>query len=170
MIEIKSAECKMLKNLQNKIFSSGDNRDKLSSFKTILNDERLIVLKTKIFNREDNLEFLCPILLAKDHEIVHILVRETHVKMGHAEALIVMSHLREKFWIVSLRQLIRSIINKCIVCQKQKRKLMECVSPPLPTNRVRDAAVFEVVGIDFAGPLIIRGWGFTRFTGRFTLN
>ncbi|XP_051156740.1 uncharacterized protein LOC127278863 [Leptopilina boulardi] len=34
---------------------------------------------------------------------------------------------------------------------------MECETPPLPLNRVRDAAVFEVVGVDFAGSLFLQG-------------
>lgn len=34
---------------------------------------------------------------------------------------------------------------------------MQCETPPLPINRVRDAAVFEISGVDFAGPLYLRG-------------
>lgn len=34
---------------------------------------------------------------------------------------------------------------------------MESEAPPLPPDRVRDATVFEIVGVDFAGPLILRG-------------
>jgi len=36
---------------------------------------------------------------------------------------------------------------------------MESEAPPLPSNRVRDASVFEIVGIDFAGSLYLRGGG-----------
>lgn len=32
---------------------------------------------------------------------------------------------------------------------------MEAPPPILPKNRVRDAATFEVIGIDFAGPLFL---------------
>ncbi len=36
---------------------------------------------------------------------------------------------------------------------------MESGAPPLSLNRVRDAAIFEMIGIDFAGPLILQGRG-----------
>lgn len=29
--------------------------------------------------------------------------------------------------------------------------------PPLPVNGVRDATIFEITGVDFAGPLFLRG-------------
>lgn len=65
----------------------------------------------------------------------------------------------DKFWIISLRQITRSIITKCIVCQKQKVKRLECDSPPLPLNSVRDAEIFEATGVDFTGPVYIKGEG-----------
>ena len=33
---------------------------------------------------------------------------------------------------------------------------MQVVEAPLPLNRVRDAAIFEVLGIDFAGPVYLK--------------
>ena len=36
---------------------------------------------------------------------------------------------------------------------------MQCDTPVLPINRVRDARIFEVVGVDFAGPLFLRRGG-----------
>ena len=63
--------------------------------------------------------------------------------------------MRERFWIISLRKVAKIIISKCIICQKQKAKNLQCETP-LPLNRVRDAHIFEVVGVDFAGPLFLR--------------
>jgi len=36
---------------------------------------------------------------------------------------------------------------------------MESEALPLPPNRVRDATIFEIVGVDFAGLLILRSGG-----------
>ena len=101
---------------------------------------------------------MSPIVLGK-HEIIEKLVRETHEKNGHAGTQIVMNILRERYWILSSRKIIKDIISKCIICKRHRAKRLECKTPPLPLNRVRDALVFEVVGVDFAGPLYLKGGG-----------
>lgn len=155
--EIKEAEVSLLRCLQNVMFENL-YKNKLSSFKTLLDKNGLHVIKTKILNRNDDDMFLSPILLDK-HDIVTLLVREIHEKCGHSGTQIVMNTLRERFWIIALRQIVRSVASKCVTCKKYKAKHMECESPPLPVNRVRDSTVFEVTGIDFAGPVFIKGGG-----------
>jgi len=85
------------------------------------NEHDLYVLKTKIFNRIDDLNFLCPILLDNNHDIIYMLMKETHESMGHAGTQIIINYLRERFWIISLRKIIRAVIANCIVCKRQKR-------------------------------------------------
>ena len=55
--EIKDAEEKLLKHLHQRMFDNATN-NKLSSFKTMVSKNGLRVLKTKIFNRADNYNFL----------------------------------------------------------------------------------------------------------------
>lgn len=88
-----------------------------------------------------------------------MMVKETHEAMGHAGSQIIMNYIRERFWIISFRKVIRSVILNCVICKKQKAKRMESEAPPLSLNRVRDATIFEIVGVDFAGPLILRSGG-----------
>lgn len=139
----------------------GNNKikEKLTSLKTFSNDDGLLVLKTKISNRVDDPKFLSPIILDSQHETVYMLVCEIHEKSGHVGTNIVISNVRERFWIISLRRLIKEIVSKCVICKRQKASHAECEAPPLPCDRVRDAAIFEVVGVDFAGPIFIKGGG-----------
>lgn len=88
-----------------------------------------------------------------------MIVKEAHESMGHAGTQIIVNHIRERFWIISLRKITRSVISNCVICKRQKVKRMESEAPPLPPDRVRDATIFEIVGVDFAGPLILRGGG-----------
>lgn len=156
--ELRTAEIKLLKHLQDHMFTTV-TKNKLSFFKIMKNRDGLYVLKTKIFNRIDASSFLCPILLDNNNDVIYMLVRETHEDMGHAGMQIIMGHLREKFWIISHRKTIKSVISNCVTCKRQKVKRMECEAPPLPPDRVRNAAIFETVGIDYAGPLILKGGG-----------
>ena len=55
------------------------------------------------------------------------------------------------------RKTIRSVIEKCVTCKRFSAKAMQVDPAPLPLHRVKDSAVFEITGVDFAGPLFLRG-------------
>ena len=130
---------------------------RLATLQTFVHSDGLIRLRTKIEEREDSFPFRFPILLDYKHKAVELLVRETHEGMCHAGVQAVMRRLREKFWVLSMRRAVRSVVSKCIICKRQNAKRIEVDPPTLPIHRVRDAAVFEVTGVDFAGPLFLRG-------------
>lgn len=66
-----------------------------------------------------------------------------------------MGKLREKFWIIQSRRAIRKIVNRCVRCRRFAAKSCEVEAAPLPKNRVLDAAVFQITGVDLAGPLFL---------------
>lgn len=149
--KIEAAEIKLLKYLQEQMFAN-TSKGKLASFKIMKNKDELLVLKTKILNRDD-FNFLCPILLDSNNDIIHMMIREIHESLGHAGTQM-MNYAREKYWIISIRKVAKLIIAKCVICQRQRVKRLESDPPPLPLNRICDASIFEIVGIDFAGPPI----------------
>lgn len=77
--------------------------------------------------------------------------------MKHAGTQSMMSTLRNKYWIVGIRRLTKKVISNCIICKRYKAKHYEVPQPPLPEERIRNAAAFEVTGIDLAGPLYLKG-------------
>ncbi|XP_071043387.1 uncharacterized protein [Parasteatoda tepidariorum] len=64
---------------------------------------------------------------------------------------------REKFWVLCGRRSVRHVINKCIKCRRHTVKPVETAPISLPEDRAKDASVFEIVGVDLAGPLILKG-------------
>ncbi len=63
-----------------------------------------------------------------------------------------MTKLREKFWLIHSRKAVRRVLGKCQRCRRYAGKAMKTEPAPLPLDQVKDAAVFEVTGIDLAGP------------------
>ncbi|XP_033221140.1 uncharacterized protein LOC117175541 [Belonocnema kinseyi] len=114
-------------------------------------------LKSKIVERNDSFSFICPIVLDGKHKVVELLIRETHENMCYAGVQTLICHLREKFWILSMRKTVQSVVSKCIRCKKFDAKKMKADPAHLPVHRVKNAAVFEVIGVDFAGPVFLRG-------------
>ncbi|GFY55381.1 integrase catalytic domain-containing protein [Trichonephila inaurata madagascariensis] len=70
-----------------------------------------------------------------------------------------MSTLREKYCILKARKTIREIIHKCVKCLRYDGKLNKLPIAPLPADRVRQAAIFKIVGTDLAGPLFVKKLG-----------
>ncbi|GFS31063.1 hypothetical protein TNIN_308481 [Trichonephila inaurata madagascariensis] len=58
-----------------------------------------------------------------------------------------MSTLREKYWILKTRKTICQIIRKCLKYLRYDGKLNKLPIAPLPADRVRQAAIFEIVPV-----------------------
>ncbi|XP_035226468.1 uncharacterized protein LOC118198804 [Stegodyphus dumicola] len=70
--------------------------------------------------------------------------------------LTLLTILRERFWIVKGKRTVRSVIKECLTCTRQKVKHLEVPFPPLPNDRTEVEAVFQVSGVDIAGPLLTK--------------
>ena len=154
--EVRNVEHKFLICIQKTMFLT-KNDPKLGSLQTFVHTDGLLRLRTKISERNDKFPFLYPILLDNKHRVIELIIQDEHKRMCHAGVQSVMCQLREKYWILSMRKTVRKVIAACIICKRFSVKPMQADPPPLPLNRVKDCAVFEVVGIDFAGPIYLRG-------------
>ncbi|GFY29511.1 integrase catalytic domain-containing protein [Trichonephila clavipes] len=125
-------------------------------YKNVSDNDNILRVKSKITERNDESSFLYPILLPDKCEFTKLLIRSIHKKNCHAGIQIMQSLIRERFWIIRARKTIKSILNECFVCARFKVKSLSSGPSPLPPDRVNDCAIFEVVGIDLAGPLFLK--------------
>ena len=154
--EIEKAEVYLLKMVQED-FKDGEQDIRIRHLQPFKDNEGLLRLKTKIILREDSYNFRCPIVLPGVNDLVSLIIGGIHVDLQHARVEIVLNAVREKFWILKGRKVIRAVISKCADCRRHDAKPLIAEPAPLPINRVRDAAIFEVLGVDFAGPLFLKG-------------
>lgn len=98
-----------------------------------------------------------PIVLPKEHRYCRLIVLQEHQRLLHAGVHDTLVQLRERYWIISGRQLVRRVIKECVICQRYNSRPASEVTAPLPLDRVTKANPFEVTGIDFAGPLFVKG-------------
>ena len=129
---------------------------RLKNLMSFVDDKGILRLKAKVYNRNDKFEFRNPIILDSNHPLVQKMVEYTHENLHHAGVNIIINHLRERFWILSCRRLVKSVVKKCTTCRRYNES--SAITPPtvLPENRVREAATFEITGIDLAGPLFLK--------------
>ena len=93
-----------------------------------------------------------PILIPKSHLAVR-LVRFQHQLLKHSGVDVLLTSLRNQFWIVGAKALAKHVKKQCLPCQKQDAAASSQLAAPLPAVRVRPAEPFAVTGVDHAGPL-----------------
>ena len=153
--EVERAEKRIIKVIQRE-FSSEKHLKGLKSL-NIFKDDGLFRIKTKLTERDDSEDFKYPILLPSKHRLVELLIKENHLKYLHAGVQILLANLRERFWIINGRRTVRSVINKCVRCKRHNARNGDTAPIGLPEDRVKEASVFEITGVDLVGPLHLKG-------------
>ena len=69
---------------------------------------------------------------------------------------IIISELKEEFWILRACQAIKEVLQKCLPCNLAKAHYGHQIEDPLPADWVTPQKPFGVTGIDFAGPFYIK--------------
>ncbi len=60
-------------------------------------------------------------ILPPNHPLTSQIIRHTHLRLLHAGTQQVMTAIRQRYWIASLRRNVKNSVRKCIPCFKQKR-------------------------------------------------
>ncbi|XP_018311206.1 uncharacterized protein [Mycetomoellerius zeteki] len=96
------------------------------------------------------------IVLPGKHPFTKLLIKHEHIKLLHAGAQMILASIRQKFWPLNGRNIVRHIIRTCVTCLKMNPPMIQPLMGNLPRQRVQAARVFANVGIDFCGPFQLR--------------
>ncbi len=103
-----------------------------------------------------------PILLPKNHHVTSLIVLKAHEKVLHGGVKETLTEMRSRYWVVRGRSLVKMILRRCTTCRRYEgRPCRAPRPPPLPSFRVREEPPFTYTGVDFAGPLHVKGEGKT---------
>ena len=109
----------------------------------------------QILECRGRLEGEYPIYLPEDHPFTDKLVHQAHLATLHGGVGLVMARIRELYWVPRLRRLVKKVRGKCWGCKRFRTKPFP--SPPpgnLPRTRTSGNTPYEVIGVDFAGPIM----------------
>ena len=98
-----------------------------------------------------------PIILPRDSQVSRLILTSAHQKVGHLGTNSTLTELRRKYWIPRASQLVRSIIAKCVLCQRYRGRLQVQKMANLPEERLEPGQpAFTKSGVDYFGPLGIK--------------
>ena len=119
----------------------------------------MLCLKGRFSNTLLDYEQKYPIILrGGDSSFTKLLIEDSHGKVFHKGVESTLNCVRSRFWICQGRKSVKAVLRKCIICKRyQGRPLLPSPSPDLPDYRVNISShSFQVVALDYAGPLLIK--------------
>ena len=97
-----------------------------------------------------------PLLLPPKHWLTSLIIHSVHIQLFHAGTNSTLTTIRQKFWIPTARQRVKSQLRRCVICRKHSGKPYQTPDPlPLPQIRTCASVPFTITGIDFTGALYI---------------
>ena len=98
-----------------------------------------------------------PIIFARGHQSVNLLLRYLHEKRAHCGYKSLMYDSRKRFWIVGVRDTAKQVTGKCMTCKKLRSQPLEQMMGQIPRLYVAAGfPAFSNTEIDMFGPLQIR--------------
>ena len=98
-----------------------------------------------------------PIYLPDSALLAAKIVQRAHVTTLYGGVGLTMARVREKFWIPRLRKLTKRVVRKFSGCKRFQAVAFANPPPaPLPGERTEGNTPFNVIGVDFAGPVKYR--------------
>ena len=176
--ELESAEREIIRHVQNESFEEevatlkrsgpsvpiGEGVKKhhiKKSSKVIKLDPRLLdgdlCVGGRLGNGPFQQESKHPMIPPKSHHIVTLIIRHYHQISGHSGVEHVLSLIRERFWNIGARAVVRKSLRACVDCKKRQARVGEQKMANLPKDRITpNRPPFTYVGVDCFGPFLIR--------------
>ena len=100
-----------------------------------------------------------PILLPPKDPTVHSYIHYVHVLALHAGPDHVFHQIRRNVWVIQGRQACRSVVAKCVLCQRRKKSPKNPRMGEIPRQRLEAAIPFQISAVDLCGPIMTKNAG-----------
>ncbi|XP_044727788.1 uncharacterized protein LOC123291538 [Chrysoperla carnea] len=109
----------------------------------------------RLSNSKLEFEQCHPVLLPKNDPLVNLLIDYIHSKNLHTGSGLVLALLRQRYWILAARSIVRIRVRNCNRCFRVRPKPTFPIMADLPKFRVQEAKPFVHTGTDYCGPFSI---------------
>lgn len=97
-----------------------------------------------------------PIMIPRQSHLAKLIIANAHERTLHGGPMLTINYIHTKYWIVNLRNLVKSYIHKCVTCIRYSSQIVQPLMGQLPPARVTADKPFRQSGVDYAGPIAVR--------------
>lgn len=134
-------------------------KSKLEPLRPTLDSEQLLRVGGRLDRSEIDYEMKHPYIIPNDSRLAHLLMDYAHRQTMHGGVQVMMQFIRQKYWITKLRNKLKNVVHKCVVCVRMNAKVETQLMAELPRERTQTGKAFLYTGVDYAGPFEIRTAG-----------
>ena len=117
----------------------------------------IIRAKGRLVQSDLPVDAITPFFLPNKSYLVDLLIPHIHTSHHHIGLSQTLSLYRQRCWTPKIRSRIKSILLRCVICQRVKKgTISRPPPPPLPAERVKWVQPFANVGVDHTGSFTIR--------------
>ena len=129
---------------------------RLFSLHPLLDSSGLLRVGGRCQNTQMPYSLIHPVILPGKHPITSLLISSEHRRLMHAGPTLLAASLNRRYYVVGCRKIVRSITRGCIICRRSTARPKQQVLGQIPVERITPDSVFDRVGIDYAGPFIVK--------------
>ncbi|KAI5715899.1 hypothetical protein M8J77_024346 [Diaphorina citri] len=111
----------------------------------------MVLVGGRLSNSSLGYEQKHPVLLPSKHHVTTLLIEYYHRINLHTGPHLLLSVLRQKYWILGGRNVVRQRVRKCNHCFKFKPEASSALMGELPKARVNESKPFVHTGTDYTG-------------------
>lgn len=141
--------------IQNNSIDSVTQLKSLRKLRPFIDSDGLLRVGGRLQLLNDGTDVKHPILLPKG-TLANAIITEEHERMLHAGPMLLLSTIRQRYWPLNGRNATRWVVRNCVRCTRANPQIETQLMGSLPQHRISHIRAFKTVGVDFAGPLLIR--------------
>jgi hypothetical protein len=97
-----------------------------------------------------------PVILSSRHRLTQILAEYYHKIYLHGGYAHILGQMRQKYWVIGGRSLLKKIGSRCFECRRQNAPRLTQLMGDLPVERTIPCPAFARTSVDYFGPVTIR--------------
>ncbi|CAI6372181.1 unnamed protein product [Macrosiphum euphorbiae] len=165
--ELNDSKEKLIKIVQHQHFSDEinclkqsknvSNKSKLRFWRPWIDKHNILRVGGRLNKSESiSIETKNPILLPAKSTLTKLIFEHEHRRLLHAGPQALLAGVRERYWPLDGRNIARKTVHKCVLCFRTKPVICQPICGDLPKDRIEPRRPFEVCGVDYAGPIMVK--------------